>query len=156
MGRLWMGPRRQKWTKIFWQEIRSIRPRIPSPSYPRSECCSSRKKPECRGNSWEGIWTCCSEESFDWVRALRSDVVLSLGMYTWLDRSLARSLTAPRTVSEVSAALISSGVVNLNASHQMDRPADSRTLCRRAGGGRRRHSPTAPSTRVAYLEINLW
>ena len=35
-----------------------------------------------------------------------------------------RSLTAqrhPRTVSEVSAALISSGVVNLNASHQMDR-----------------------------------
>ena len=41
-----------------------------------------------------------------------------------LDGSLVRSLTAqrhPRTVSEVSAALISSGVVNLNASHQMDR-----------------------------------
>ena len=47
-----------------------------------------------------------------------------MGMYTWI----ATSLNAPSSCGEVSAALINSGVVNLNASHQTDRTT--------GGGGR--------------------
>ena len=149
--------RGRKWTKSPDREIRSSRAAHASHSHHIHEANAAlaEKKPECRGNSWREFEPVVPRNYS--IEFGPSDPICG---HVHLDGSLVRSLTAqrqPRTVSEVSSALISSGVVNLNASHQMDRqrPASRPTREHCVGGrcGGRRSRPSAPHpTKVAYFQ----